>query len=651
MEALAQSLNPASRRYPVGAEISGDGIAFRVWAPARGRVAVILEPAGEHVLANEGNGYFSGLVPGRGAGTRYRFRLDDDELLYPDPVSRRQPEGPHGPSEVVDAGRFEWRDHGWRGATRHGQVIYEMHIGTFTKEGTWAAAAEHLEKLRDLGVTMIEMMPVNDFPGRFGWGYDGVGLYAPTRLYGEPDDLRRFVDAAHAIGLAVILDVVYNHIGPDGNFLERFSADYFTDRHKNEWGKAINFDGSNNAGSREFFITNAAYWVDEFHFDGLRLDATQALFDGSQDHVVAALTRAARSAAGDRSIFMVAENEPQHTILVRSPESGGYGVDALWNDDFHHSAMVALTGRAEAYYHDYAGRAQEFLSALKYGCLFQGQTYAWQNAPRGSPGLDLAPSHTVVFTQNHDQVANSARGRRLHQLTSPASVRAMTALMLLAPQTPMLFQGQEFGASAPFLFFADYQGELGAGVRKGRREFLSQFQSIADPGVADHLADPCSEKTFARCKLDWTEFERNGAAVALHRDLLRLRRDDPTLSRARDQSGSRAGLDGAVFGDHCLLVRFFGSESREDRLLFVNFGGSLFPRSLTEPLAAAPENCHWAVVWSSEDALYGGDGTPPIEGTNGWHIPGQAAFLLSPRPGVGPVAHIRLLDKEKGEAK
>jgi maltooligosyltrehalose trehalohydrolase len=648
MEAMALSGDPRSRRYPVGAEIAGDGISFRVWAPARGRIAVVLEPGGEHGLASEGNGYFSGLVPGRGAGTRYRFRLDDDELLYPDPVSRRQPEGPHGPSEVVDARRYEWRDHGWKGANRQGQVIYEMHVGTFTKAGTWAAALEHLPKLRDLGVTMIEMMPVNDFPGRFGWGYDGVGLFAPTRLYGEPDDLRRFVDGAHAIGLAVILDVVYNHIGPDGNFLERFSADYFTDRHKNEWGKAINFDGQNAAGSREFFIANAAYWVDEYHFDGLRLDATQALFDGSPDHIVAALARAARSAGSDRSIFVVAENEPQHTILVRSPEVGGYGVDALWNDDFHHSAMVALTGRAEAYYLDYAGSAQELISALKYGCLFQGQTYAWQNDRRGSPGFDLAPSQMVIFTQNHDQVANSARGRRLHQSASPASVRAMTALMLLAPQTPMLFQGQEFWASSPFLFFADYQGELGAAVQNGRRAFLSQFQSIADPSVTDHLADPCSEATFALCKLDWVEFERNTAAVALHRDLLRLRRDDPAISRAGEQAGSRS-LDGAVLGDDCLLVRFFGPTPAEDRLLLVNFGRSRFPRSLAEPLAAPPQDCHWAVVWSSEDPAYGGEGTPPVEGGNGWHLPGQSALVLAARQGSA-TGHIRLAQKEKESA-
>src|SRR5581483_1649846 len=271
------------------------------------------------------------------------------ENTFPDPASRFQPEGPHGPSQVVSSDKFQWTDQGWPGVQLNGQVIYEMHVGTFTDEGTWRSAAERLPELADTGVTVIEMMPVADFPGNFGWGYDGVNLFAPTRLYGSPDDLRDFINQAHAHGIGVILDVVYNHLGPDGCYLSEFSKSYFTDRYENEWGQAINFDGADAGPVREFFATNAAYWIREFHFDGLRLDATQQMFDSSPRHILVEITEAVRNAGGRRSTIMVAENERQHTILARPIEQGGYGIDALWNDDFHHSAVVALTGKREAY--------------------------------------------------------------------------------------------------------------------------------------------------------------------------------------------------------------------------------------------------------------------------------------------------------------
>jgi maltooligosyltrehalose trehalohydrolase len=613
---------PTDRRYPVGAEPRSDGTAFRVWAPQRRRVSVVIEGGGEHSLQRESDGYFSGVVAEACHGSRYGFRLDEDATLYPDPASRYQPDGPHGLSQVVDP-IFPWSDRDWRGLTLKGQVLYELHVGTFTPEGTWVAAAGKLPLLKDIGVTAIEMMPVNEFTGRFGWGYDGVDLFAPTRLYGTPYDLRRFIDTAHRLGIGVILDVVYNHLGPDGNYLACFTGEYFTDRYENEWGEAINFDGDEAGPVRDFFIANAAYWIDEFHFDGLRLDATQSIFDVSPDHVIAAMARAARAAAGERSILIVGENEPQHTRLVRTPERGGYGLDALWNDDFHHSAMVALTGRNEAYYEDHHGAPQEFVAAAKYGYLFQGQFYAHQGKRRGMPGFDLFPAAFATFIQNHDQVANSAAGLRVHRLTSPGRHRAMTALMLLMPGTPMLFQGQEFSASTPFLYFADHKPDLARLVREGRQEFLTQFLSIASDEVRRRLADPSAAATFEACKLDWSEFERHAPAVALHRDLLRLRREDPVFSRQE-----RHGVDGAVLGPEAFVLRFFG-DSGEDRLLFVNFGRDLNRRSIPDPLVAPPEGRAWRLLWSSEHPDYGGTGTPEIETKERWRIPAHAAIVVA----------------------
>ncbi|HSF42920.1 MAG TPA: alpha-amylase family glycosyl hydrolase, partial [Thermoanaerobaculia bacterium] len=315
------------------------GVHFRVWAPRRRKVEVVFEGGPGLELSAEGGGYFSGLAPEAGAGALYRYRLDDGDA-FPDPASRFQPQGPHGPSQVIDPSTFAWTDRGWPGITREGQVLYEMHVGTFTPEGTWEAASRELPELAELGITVLELMPVAEFPGEFGWGYDGVDLFAPYHLYGEPDDFRRFVDRAHAAGLGVILDVVYNHLGPDGNYLKQFSEGYFTDRYKNDWGEAINFDGEGSGAVREFFLANAGYWIAELHLDGLRLDATQDVKDASKDHILAAIARRAREAAGERPIYLVAENEPQETRLVRPPEEGGYGIDALWNDDYHHSAMV-----------------------------------------------------------------------------------------------------------------------------------------------------------------------------------------------------------------------------------------------------------------------------------------------------------------------
>jgi maltooligosyltrehalose trehalohydrolase len=622
------------RRLPVGAEVLPQGgVHFRVWATGCQRLAVVLEggggggATGQAVsLRPEGNGYFSNGVASAGAGTLYRYRLDDRDTLYPDPASRFQPNGPHGPSQVIDPGAFPWTDETWPGVRLEGQVIYEMHLGTFTQEGTWQAARHELAELARAGVTLIEVMPVAEFPGRFGWGYDGVDLFAPSHLYGTPDDCRRFVDRAHALGLGVILDVVYNHVGPDGNYLERFAAEYFTDRYSTEWGKAINFDGQSAGPVREFFLANAGYWIDEFHFDGLRLDATQNVYDRSPEHILRAIGRRVREAAPGRSTLIIAENEPQQTKLVRPSTQGGYGLDALWNDDFHHSAMVALTGHNEAYYTDYHGTPQEFVSALKWGYLYQGQRYKWQKQRRGTPTFGLKPATFVTFIQNHDQIANSFSGKRCHQLASPGRYRAITAVMLLGPGTPMLFQGQEFGASSPFYFFADHRQELAALVRRGRTEFLSQFPSIACPEIQPRLPDPSDPRTFERSKLDLSERQRHTETYTLHKDLLKLRRQDAVLRAQRP-----GGTDGAVLGAQAFVLRFF-AEDGHDRLLLVNLGRDLHFDPAPEPLLAPPENMAWRTLWSSEDPCYGGGGTPPLETEDNWHIPGEAAVVLLPIP-------------------
>ena len=621
-----------ARRFPIGAEIvPQSGVHFRVWASRGERVELVLEgEQGQQLetlrMERDDGGYYCALAENVRAGALYRFRLNDDDKLYPDPASRFQPAGPHGPSQVVDPLAFGWTDANWTGAGLRGQVIYEMHIGTFTREGTWRAAARELKELASLGITVVEMMPVAEFPGRFGWGYDGVNLFAPTHLYGSPDDLRHFINEAHRAGLAVILDVVYNHLGPDGNYLSQFSKDYFTDRHKTEWGDAINFDGPNAQHVREFFITNAAYWTKEFHMDGLRLDATQSIKDDSTEHIVATITRTVREAASGRRTIIVGENEPQDVKLVKPVEEGGYGLDGLWNDDFHHSAIVALTGKNEAYYSDYLGRPQEFISATKWGFLYQGQRYKWQRHRRGTPARGLQPYRFVSFIQNHDQIANSGRGLRLHLLTAPALYRARTALVLLMHSTPMLFQGQEFGASTPFYYFADHTAELARLVRRGRAEFLLQFRSLATPDALACLADPAAAETFEQCKLDFGEREHHREIYALHRDLLKLRREDPVFSAQREGS-----VDGAVLGDEAFVLRFFETEGR-DRLLLVNLGRDLNLNPAPEPLLAPPEKSLWTLLWSSEDCRYGGSGTPALETQNNWLLPGHAAVAMRPVP-------------------
>jgi maltooligosyltrehalose trehalohydrolase len=601
--------------------LPGGSVRFRVWAPKRKQVRVVLEGRC-FPLAPEGDGYFAGTVGSARAGSLYRFRLDEGSDLYPDPESRFQPEGPHGPSQVIDPSVFTWTDSSWKGVDAQGQIVYELHIGTFTPEGTWDAARKQLPELASIGITVIEVMPVAEFGGTRGWGYDGVDLFAPMHLYGSPDDVRNFVNEAHLLGLGVILDVVYNHFGPDGNYVKAFADQYFTDRYSNDWGESIDFSSRP---VRDFYIANAACWIGEYHFDGLRLDATQDIHDTSEEHILAAIVKRVRKVAGDRRVYVVAENEPQHSWIVKAPDCGGYGIDALWNDDFHHSALMAMTGRREGYYTDYRGSPQELLSAAKYGYLFQGQRYKWQQQRRGTPALDLNPWNFVTYLENHDQVANSARGERLTTLTHPALYRAISAFLMLGPGTPMLFQGQEFGSTRPFVFFCDHVDGLRDQVHSGRREFLSQFSSLAQPEMQEETPDPNDVAAFEQSKLDLRERESNIRIYSLYKDLIALRRADPVLRRPKPR-----GVDGSILSDKAFLLRHFDSR-HGDRLAIFNLGADLHFDPAPEPLLAPPQGAIWTIRWSSEDPKYGGTGTPFPDSGENWRVPAYSALLLVPR--------------------
>jgi maltooligosyltrehalose trehalohydrolase len=630
-----------ARRLPVGAEILGkDAAQFRVWAPDHDGVDLVIEgsrgadsgqPPRIVRLNREDNGYHSALVPGVAAGALYRFKLGD--ALLADPASRFQADGPNGPSQIVDPDAFTWTDQAWAGPQLKGLVIYEMHVGTFTREGTWRAAEAELPALADLGINAIEMMPVADFPGQFGWGYDGVCLFAPTRLYGQPDDLRRFVDRAHALGIAVLLDVVYNHLGPDGNVLTHYTARYFSDSYTTEWGDAPNFDGEACGAVREFFLANAGYWVAEFHFDGVRIDATQSIFDASEDHILNAIGRRIRDAAGSRRTVIIAENEEQNTALVRPADHHGHELDALWNDDFHHAAVAAATGRDEAYFADYRGTPQELISAVKWGALYQGQRNTRQGKHRGTPAFDIEPARWVAYLENHDQTGNNPGSVRLSRLTSPGRLRALTAMLLLSPGTPLLFQGQEFASSRPFFYFGDQKPEIAQSMYAGRKQFLTQFASQATTAMQERIPRPDDPQAFERCKLDHAERARHAETYAMHRDLLRLRRDDAAFRAQRARA-----VDGAVLGSESFVLRFFVDGADGDRLLVVNLGHGLHIDPVAEPLLAPMPGTRWTILWSSEDPAYGGGGTAPLDTERGWRIPGHAAVALAPERG-GPKRH------------
>jgi maltooligosyltrehalose trehalohydrolase len=620
----------------LGAVFLGEGrTSFRVWAPSRKTVEVALEAptrAGLSFLPMErsGDGYFSALHPVP-AGTRYRYRLDGGDS-FPDPCSRAQPEGPHGPSEVVDPKRFRWTDQDWKAPTTKGQVFYELHVGTFTPQGTYAALQRELPYFKELGVTTLELMPLNTFPGRFNWGYDGVSLFAPCPVYGTPDELRALVNEAHRVGISIILDVVYNHLGPDGNHLAQFSRSYFSDDYPKEWGDPPNFDGKDSEHVREFFIQNALHWLAEYHFDGLRLDATHSLYDRSPRHVVADLVARARAQEKHRRICIVAENEPQDAQLIRSPERGGMGADAIWMDDLHHTARVALTGRAEAYLSDYRGTAQELLSCALHNGIFQGQWYAWQKKGRGSLLMNEPAQQMVVFLQNHDQIANSLDGARLHQLGGETRTRALTTFLLLLPQTPLLFMGQEFFASSPFLFFTEHNPDLQRAVDKGRGEFLSQMPSVSQALTQGGLRLDAGERAFERSRLNLDERRTHAGALLLHQTLLALRREDPLFAA----QGEGVRVRGATLSNEALVLRYTGDDRTGERLVLLNLGVDLTLSICPEPLLAPVPGRGWTPLLSSEELRFGGRGGVFPSGEGPRLMPGHTAVVLTSNKAKSP---------------
>jgi maltooligosyltrehalose trehalohydrolase len=613
-------------RLGLGAHWEAGKTSFCVWAPKCKQIEVAVQDNNQFFpLQKMENGYFVGEVPLQ-PGTLYRYRIDGDKQ-FPDPCSRFQPEGPHGPSMIVDPYRYQWHDQEWKGVTMKGQVIYELHIGAFTAEGTFDAAAKELKELKRLGVTLIEVMPVAEFPGRWNLGYDGVDLFAPAHVYGDYDALKRFVDQAHCLGLGVILDVVYNHFGPDGNYTAQYSPYYLSEKYTTDWGDVINFDGIGSKEVREFFISNACYWIQEFHLDGLRLDSTHDLYDEGVKHILAELSERTREVASPRQIILVAENEPQDIKLIRPYKEHGYGLDGVWNDDFHHAAIVALTGRSEAYYTDYKGTAQEFISLYKRAYLYQGQAYSWQGRARGTIVQSETAWSFIFYLQNHDQISNELRGERIHFLTDRARLRALTALLLLAPETPLIFMGQEFASSKPFLFFADHTSEvLIKNITEGRRKFLEQFPSFASayhsPEGHRFLPDVFSPNSFERSKLDFSEREKNADIYRMHYDLLRIRREDPTISMQ-----DRFAIDGAVLDTYVFAIRYFG-ERGNDRLLIVNLGRDFEYNPIPEPLLAPSHRGDWELMWSSDDPSYGGPGIIPANQESGWILSAQSAHLF-----------------------
>jgi maltooligosyltrehalose trehalohydrolase len=580
-------------RARIGAQWAEERCAFRVWAPSARRVEVCLSAprAARVALAPGERGYHEGVVEGVLPGSLYRYSLDGGPER-PDPASRFQPLGVHGPSAVVDPAHA-WRDEAWRGRPLAEYVIYELHVGAFSDEGRFAGVIPHLAELADLGVTALELMPVAQCPGERNWGYDGVQLFAVQASYGGPQGLKELVEACHLQGLAVVLDVVYNHLGPEGNYLAEFGP-YFTDRYRTPWGPALNFDGPASDEVRAFFVANALAWIEEFHIDALRLDAVHAIFDSSARPLLQELaeTLHERGEALGRRVHVIAESSLNDPRLVRSPEQGGLGLDAQWNDDFHHSLHALLTGEREGYYQDF-GRLEDLETALRDGYVYAGRYSRFRDRRHGSPCRDLPYGRFVVSAQNHDQVGNRMLGERLAALVDLERVKLAAAAVLLSPCIPLLFMGEEYGERAPFLYFVSHSdAELVEAVRRGRREEFAAFAWRGEP------PDPQDEATFRRSRLDHSlkQREPHKRLLEFHRALLRLRRGHPALARLdREGAEVRRSEDAPV-----LWLRRFTPEAQT--LLLLHLGES--EANVTFPAGA------WTRALDSAEERWGGPGSP-----------------------------------------
>ncbi len=593
---------------PFGTRLTPDGVQFRLWAPGCERVGLCIAGVPhEPVLSMiaRGDGWFELSVPDAGVGTRYQFEVNAG-LRVPDPVSRFNPDDVHGASEVIDPAGYDWHDAAWRGRPWEEAVVYELHVGTFSPEGSFAGVAKRLDYLVELGVTAIELMPVADFPGARNWGYDGVLLFAPDSRYGRPEDLKALIDAAHAKGLMVLLDVVYNHFGPEGNYLHVYARRFFTERHHTLWGAAINFDGADSRPVREFFIHNALYWLTEYHFDGLRLDAVHAIIDDSAPHILTELATRVHAAIGpERRVHLVLENDANEAHYLGA---GRYA--AQWNDDIHHALHVLAAGEADGYYADYADAPARHLGrCLTEGFAYQGEASAYRDrAARGEPSAHLSPQAFVSFLQNHDQVGNRAFGERISQLAPAPAVRAAAAVYLLAPAIPLLFMGEEFAATTPFQFFCDFGGELREAVTAGRRREFCRFARFADTATQATIPDPNQPSTFADSKLDWASLgdpERMDW-LRYYRELLRLRREI-VVPRLRGMAGHAGAFE--AFSHGGLRVEWRLGDGSTLRLL-ANLSGAAIgaaapPGETVFALSMAAGQgvlAPWSVLWTLEES-------------------------------------------------
>jgi maltooligosyltrehalose trehalohydrolase len=584
MKSLGASLH-------LGAITRVDGVVFRVWAPRCRTVDAVVDGRRPVVMTKQADGLFEVAVGGLTAGARYQYRLDG-ERYRPDPASRFQPEGVHGPSMVVDPSAFAWTDQAFAGHALADLVIYELHVGTFTRAGTFEAVVGHLPHLVELGVTAVELMPVAEFPGSRNWGYDGVHLFAPQSTYGGPRGLRRLVDACHAHGLSVILDAVYNHLGPEGNYLAEFGP-YFTDRYRTPWGGAINFDGPDAAGVRRHFIENARAWVRDFHIDGLRLDAIHSIFDASPVHILTEIAEATREEARafGRPVHIMAESHDNDRRIVLPPAEGGLGLDAVWADDFHHALHVRLTGEQRGYYMDFAD-PRRLATALAAGFAFQGEPSEYFGRKRGTPSADLPGERFVFCVQNHDQVGNRAQGDRLSTSVPFEAVKLAAGLLLAAPAIPLLFMGEEYGETAPFQFFTSFlDRDLADAVRRGRTEEFSRF---AWQGA---VPDPGEPATFVRSRLNHplAGAPRHRELYQYYRRWLALRRSHPALgARGKDRTHAKLDDKGTVL----TLTR--DAESGTGLRLIANLTGE------ARPAPSTPST--WRLLLDSDDQRFAGQG-------------------------------------------